>query len=171
MSSLIYYLVEERGGAWIRVQLVPELLEPVALVLVDEQLTADAPLGQRAVDLFGLAERHARIVGAVDHEERRADPFHVRQRRRLEQEVPVPRERAVLPLAERPPPLRRFLEEGDEARDADELDPRGPPLRLECKTGEDHVAAVRAAVEHRARRVDPAGLAQRVLEGGQVAHR
>ena len=71
-------------------------------------------------------------------------------------------ERAVLALAEGPPPLGRVLEERDEARDRDDGDPGGPELGLEREPGERHVAAVRAAVEHR-----PVGVAAAVRRASQ----
>src|SRR3954447_23215216 len=120
------HLVEERGRARIGVQLVRQLLEAVPLVVVDEQLAADAALGQRAMDLLRLTHGDAGVVGAVDDEERRPDAVDVRQGRRLPEEVAVALERAVLALAELAPPLGGVLEERDEAGDSGELDPRPP---------------------------------------------
>src|SRR5204862_508148 len=82
------------------------------------------------VDLLRLPQRHARVVGAVLDEERRADPLDVRDRRGLDEEVAVALQRPVLRLPRGPPPRRRVLEEGDEVRDADALDPGRPSLRL-----------------------------------------
>src|ERR1700728_4236280 len=78
---------------------VGALGQPVPLVAVDEQLALLAPGGQRGVDLLGLAQRHPRVVGPVDDEQRRPDLVDPGQRRGLVQELAVVGQRAVLPLA------------------------------------------------------------------------
>ena len=53
----------------------------------------------------------------------------------------------------------------------DELDARRPELRLERERGEHHVAAVRAAVDDRARAVDLRPRREPRVQRGEIAHR
>src|SRR5215210_506756 len=103
----------------------------MALIVVHDELRGNPVLRESVVDLPRLAERHARVVRAVDDEERRADAVGMRERRDLVQELAVALERAVLTLAERAAPLGGVLEEGDEARDPDHVDRRRPALGME----------------------------------------
>src|SRR5437588_12843976 len=152
--------LEERGGAREGLDPVRELCDGVALVIEDQQFARDALVRQDGMDVLGLRNRHPRVVAAVLDEERRTDCVDVGHRRRLEQELPVVGERAVLPLACGAPVVGGVLEERHEARDADGLDPRRPELGLEREGGEHHVAAVGAAVDDRARAVDLGARAQ-----------
>ena len=122
------------------------------------------------MDLLGLAQRHPGVVRPVDEEERRPDPVDVRDRRRLDEEVEIALQRAVLALAKRPPVLRRVAEEGDEARDRHHGDAAGPALRLEGEAREHHVAAVRAAVEHRLVGREPPVRGEAIVQRCHVAH-
>ena len=132
----------------------------MALVLEDQELARNALLCQDSVDVLGLRDGHPRVVASVLDEERRADRVDVRHRRRLEQELAIACERAVLPFPRGAPVVGGVLEERHEARDADGLDPRRPELGLEREGGEHHVAAVGAAVDDRARAVDLGARAQ-----------
>ena len=72
------------------------------------------------------------------------------ERRRLREKLPIVRERAVFAFAVSAPVVRGVLEERDEVRDPDDVDPGGPQLGLERQPGEHHVAAVGAAPQRRA---------------------
>src|SRR3984957_15781528 len=57
---------QERHRLGHRVGAVGPIGQAVALVAVDQQLAFLAPAGQGGVDLLGLAERHPRVVSAMD---------------------------------------------------------------------------------------------------------
>ena len=95
-----------------RLDAVRELLDRVALVLEDQELAAGCPSASSTAWMCSDSEtRDARVVAAVLDEERRADRVDVRHRRRVEEEVAVVRERAVLALARGAAVVRRVLEE------------------------------------------------------------
>jgi hypothetical protein len=56
-----------------RVFAVAPLGQAVSLVSVHEQLALPAAAGHGPVDLLGLAQRHPRVVRAVDDEQRGGD--------------------------------------------------------------------------------------------------
>ena len=101
-----------------------------------------------------LADRDARVVRSVLDEERRADGVESRHRRRLDEEVAVVVERAVLALARGAPVVGRVLEERDEVEMPTISMPAAQSSGWNASAREHHVAAVRAPVEHRARAVD-----------------
>src|SRR5205814_4901981 len=98
-SSARKHLVEEGDRAREGVDPVRELRDRVPLVRVHDQLAPDPLLAQYARDLLRLRQRNTGVVRAVLDEQWRADRVHVRGRRRLDEEVAVVLERAVLPFA------------------------------------------------------------------------
>lgn len=72
-SVAVEHVVEEGGDPGVGVDAVLELGQPVPLVLVDEQVAAHALLGEDGVDLLGLGDGDARVVAAVDDQQRRRD--------------------------------------------------------------------------------------------------
>src|SRR5512140_711800 len=119
-------LVEEEADPRVGGDPVREPDQPVPLVLepqvLDDATSPPDPLD----DLLGLADWHPRVVRAVDHHQRRADPIDLVDRRDLREEVAVSLEAAVLGLAELPAPRPGVLEEGDEVGDADDVHRRRP---------------------------------------------
>jgi hypothetical protein len=105
--------VEEPPDRRVRLQAVGAFDQPVALVGVAQILHRHPAPPQHRHDLLRLAHRHARIVAAVDHEERRRDALHVVDRRDLLQERAVVLQAAILWLAQLAPPGAGVLEEGD----------------------------------------------------------
>ncbi len=79
-------------------------------------------------------------------------------------------EEAVLALAVGPAVPRGVLQERDQRRDADDVDAGGPARRLHGDACEHHVAAVRAAPQRRARRVETQRR-QPVVDGAEVGDR
>ena len=134
-----------------------------------EELAVDALLREHGVDVLRLADRHARVVAAVLDEERRADRVDVRHRRCLEEKRVVLGEGPVLALAGSATISDVF------SRKVTRLEmptPRGrpPSAPLERERGENHVAAVRTAVHHRARCVDRGSRREPVVERGEIVH-
>ena len=76
-------LHQELDGGGVRVDPVGALGEAVTLVVVHPQLAVDALAVEGGLDLPGLRQRDARVVGAVDHEQRRDHVVEVGERRGL----------------------------------------------------------------------------------------
>jgi hypothetical protein len=92
-------------------------------------------------------------------------------RRRFDEEVEIVLERAVLALAEGTPIFGRVAQERHEARDRDDRDAARPAVRLEGEARQHHVAAVRAAVEHRPVGVEAPVRPEPVVQRSDVANR
>ena len=110
-------LLQERRNTRIAVEAVRQAGDAMAFVLVAQVLDRRVAGAQRLHDLLGLADRHARVVGAVDHHQRAGDALDLADRRDRLEERAIALERAVLGLTQRAAVGARALEEGDEVDD------------------------------------------------------
>ena len=122
-----------------------------------DQLGGHAALLERLLDLNRLAGRHARVVDALDDQQRRLDAVEVRRRRELLQRVGVLLGIAVLAGAERAAVRRGVLKERREVRDADDGHAGVVGAREHRHAHEHRVAAVAAAGDRDLRRLAVAG--------------
>ena len=112
---------EKIDGQRVRDQFVLELRDLVALVFEAQKFHRAAQCLQAAHHLLRLADRHPRVVSAVDDQQRRADPFDVLDRGQLLEKLSVAFQAAVLGLAQVPAPGARVFEERHEIGDAHQV--------------------------------------------------
>src|SRR5579859_8029139 len=163
--------IEEAGDGGVGGEVGGTFGELVALVLETQVFDGYATSAQGGDDLLRLADRHARIVGAVDDEHRRGDAVHLVDGRDVFEEVAVVLQAAVLGLTQPATPGSGVFQERHEIGDADDVHAGGPYLGIGGDSGQHHEAAVAAAPDGDAPRVGDAALGQprrRVLE---VMHR
>src|SRR4051794_23093157 len=80
---------EKFRHSWIDLQLVLELGDLVPLVFETNELDRPPEVAQLFDHLLGLANRHARIVRPVDHQQRRPDLVDVIDWRYINEKVAV----------------------------------------------------------------------------------
>src|SRR6266545_1538439 len=119
----------------------------------------------RIDDLVAFGLHHARVVGALDHEQRCADRIDVGHRRARHQELGLGVWIADPGGHHRPPGRRYRAGERDQVAGADDRDPAGPVLGEPAQARQGGEPAVGAAEHTDAIRVDPVQAAQ-VLGGG-----
>lgn len=120
-------MFKERGDVPIGFQLVLAFGESVSLILVDVVADLDAALPQSLDDLVTFRFDDARVIGALNDEERRGDLIDIGYRRPLHQEIGF-RFRVADPLRHQSAPgWRDCLGEGHQIRGADDID-RGRPV-------------------------------------------
>jgi hypothetical protein len=163
-------LVEEVDHPRVGLDAVLQLRDAVALVLEDELLDRDVLAGLLG-DLLGLPDGDARVVRAVEDEQRRGDGLDVVDGADGLEELAVLRQRAVLGLTEFAAPGAGVLQERDEVGDADYVDAGGPEVGILRERGEDHEAAVGAAERGDAAGVDGGVVVEPLDAGAEVPHR
>jgi hypothetical protein len=118
-------------------------------------------------DLLGLRVGNARVVPALDDEQRLGDPGGVGERRDPQHEVAHRRIAlvAVLDTPQVAPVALGVLQKTDEVRDADDVDRAGDPVGVVGRHRQAHVAAVASARHHHPSRIE-AGLERDPVEQG-----
>src|ERR1044071_7909876 len=87
---------QEVDGEWKRNQLVFQLGDLVPFVIKPQKLDRTTERLQPGHHLLSFVDRHARVVGAVDHQQRGGDPLDVVDRRDLFQKLAIVLQTAVL---------------------------------------------------------------------------
>src|SRR4051812_40101376 len=121
---------------------VRELEDVVTLVVEDEVLDVVAASAQLVDEVVRLALDDARVVAALDHEQRRLDLVDVRLRRALDEEVAVAFGIAEHEREIRLPRLRDAIDEREQVIRAEHVDGAAPELRVAARERQGHVAAV-----------------------------
>src|SRR5439155_19890387 len=130
--------------------------KPETLDYKPHKLVQAAELFEPSNHLLGFAYWNARVIGSMDHQQRRPDALHAVDRRDIFQKLTVLLEAAVLRLTQVAPPRARVLEKRDEVGDTDQVDPRRPQLRVGGQRRKHHESAVAAAVHGDALRIGAA---------------
>ncbi len=129
--------------------------------VVEHQIIHLLAGGAQALDhVARLGLDHARVVLALDDEQRAADLIDVGAGRALDQEVVVPFRVADGDGEVLPPWGRDAVLEVEQVVGAEQIDGGAPQLGMAAGQGQGHVAAVRAADHGRARDVEARVLRQ-----------
>src|SRR5690606_8606635 len=149
------------------------LREAVALVVEHQEPRRVAAVADRGEDLLGLGVGHARVVPALGDEQRRLDAVGVVERRDVLEErrdlrialvaVFGPAQVAAVALG--------IAQEGGEVGDADDVDAGADAVGVVHQRRQHHVAAVAAAGDAHAARIQLRLCRDPVQQGADVLHR